>query len=60
MAVVQITIDNGCDGCFKKDETATEGVTQISLAGKTWFLCEEHEEKLAGQLTQVLGEGESK
>lgn len=60
MAVVQITIDNGCDGCFKKDETATEGETQISLAGRTWYLCEVHEERLAEQLAQLLGEGESK
>lgn len=58
MARVRIEIDNGCDGCWQKDKTATEGVTLISLAGKTWYLCEEHEAKLAGQLKQALGEGE--
>ncbi|MFD5069130.1 hypothetical protein ACFWNC_14530 [Streptomyces sp. NPDC058369] len=59
MAVVQITIDNGCDGCFKKDKTAREGVTQITLAGRTWYLCEEHETKFAAQFTELMGEGET-
>lgn len=60
MAVVQITISDGCDGCWKKDKTATESDMEFTLAGRTWFLCKEHETKLAEQLADVLGEGESK
>lgn len=60
MAVVQITISDGCDGCWKKDKTATESDMEFTLAGRTWFLCKEHEAKLAEQLADVLGEGESK
>lgn len=59
MAVVQITIDDGCDGCYKMDKTAREGVTQITLAKRTWYLCEEHENSFAAELTELLGEGES-
>jgi hypothetical protein len=49
-------IDDGCDACWKKDETARQSVMELTLNGKTWFLCEEHEKKWADQFTQILGD----
>lgn len=63
MAKATITIDDACDACWTKDKTATESDVEFTLAGKTWFLCEEHEKALSQQMTELLGdpmEGESK
>jgi hypothetical protein len=54
-------IDDGCDACWKKDETARQSVMELTLDGKTWFLCEEHEKKWADKFTEILGDpGEGK
>lgn len=54
-------IDDGCDACYAKDETARESVVEITLAGKTWFLCKEHEDKFAAQFVSIMGDpGEGK
>jgi hypothetical protein len=54
-------IDDGCDACWKKDETARQSVVEITLKGKTWFLCEEHEDKFAAQFVSIMGDpGEGK
>lgn len=63
MARATITIDDACDPCWNKGETARESVVEITLDGKTWFFCEEHEKGLAEQLVGLLGdptEGEGK
>lgn len=56
MARVQITIDDACDACWTKDKTPRESVVEFTLDGRTWFLCAEHERKLAQQMTGVLGD----
>lgn len=56
MAKVQITMDDACDACWQRDKTPRASIMDLTLNGKTWYLCEEHETKLAGQLTEVLGE----
>lgn len=56
MARVTITIDDGCDACWKKDKTARKCVMEVTLAGKTWLLCEEHENKFAAQFVSIMGE----
>lgn len=58
--VIEVTVkrevQDGCDACFRKDGTATQSVVELTLAGKTWFLCEEHETKWADKFTDILGE----
>jgi hypothetical protein len=56
--VVEQEVDDGCDACWKKDGTARQSVMELTLDGKTWFLCEEHEKKWADQFTQILGDPE--
>ncbi|MET9816861.1 hypothetical protein [Streptomyces sp. NPDC006355] len=56
--VVEQEIDDGCDACWKKDETARQSVVEITLKGKTWFLCEEHEDKFAAQFVSIMGDPE--
>lgn len=56
--MIEQVIENACDACYKKDGSATESVVDLILAGRTWYLCAEHEEKLAQQMTGVLGEPE--
>lgn len=51
----EVEVD-GCDACYRKDGTARESVIGLTLAGKTWFLCEEHETKWADKFTKILGE----
>lgn len=55
--VVEREVDDGCDACWKKDETARQSVVEFTLDGRTWYLCEEHEHKLAGEMVGLLGEG---
>jgi hypothetical protein len=54
--MIEQVIENACDGCYRKDGSATDSVVEIRLAGKTWFLCKEHEDKFADQFTQILGD----
>jgi hypothetical protein len=51
----KVTID-ACAACYKKDGTIRASVIELTLDGKTWFLCGEHEKKWADQFTQILGE----
>lgn len=57
MAVATITIDDACDACWAKDKTARKSTMEITLCGKTWLLCDEHEEKFAAHCTALMGEG---
>jgi len=56
--VVETVIDDACDACYAKDETARESVMEITLDGKTWYLCEEHEKKFAAQFVSIMGDPE--
>lgn len=56
MARVQITIDDACDACWAANKTPRESDVEFTLDGKTWFLCGEHEIKLAQQMIGVLGD----
>lgn len=56
--VIEQVIENACDGCYRKDGSATDSVVEFTLASKTWFLCKEHEDKLAQQMISVLGDPE--
>jgi hypothetical protein len=56
--VVEQIIENACDACYKKDGSATDSVMELTLAGKTWFLCAVHEQMWADQFTQILGDPE--
>lgn len=47
---------DACAACHKKDGTIRESTVELTLDGKTWFLCSEHEVMWAGQFTQILGE----
>lgn len=54
--VIEQVIEDACDACWKKDETIRESVVEFTLAGKTWLLCEDHEQKWADQFTEILGD----
>lgn len=54
--LVEQEIDDGCDACWKKDQTPRESVVEFTLDGKTWFLCDEHERKFAQQMIGLLGD----
>ncbi|MFE8916888.1 hypothetical protein [Streptomyces globisporus] len=58
MAVATITIDDACDACWAKDKTARQSTMEITLMGRTWLLCDEHEAKFAAMFTELMGEGE--
>ena len=61
--VIEQVIEDACDACFKKDGSATDCAMELTLAGKTWFLCAEHELMWADKFTQILGdptEGDNK
>jgi hypothetical protein len=61
MARVVIELDDACDACWKRDKTPRESVMEITLDGKTWFLCQEHEKKFANQFVGIMGDpGEGK
>jgi hypothetical protein len=53
--VIEQVIEDACDACAKKG-VAKESTMEITLAGKTWFMCEEHENNLALQLVGLLGD----
>lgn len=45
-----------CAACHKKDRTVRASTVELTLDGKTWFLCDEHETALADQFVGLLGE----
>lgn len=59
MAKATITIDDACDACWAKDKTARKSTMEITLMGRTWLLCDEHEAKFAAMFTELMGEGEA-
>jgi hypothetical protein len=58
VAKVTITMNDACDACWKRDKTPRRCVMELTLDGKTWFLCDEHEKGLAQQLVGLLGDPE--
>lgn len=57
--MAKVVLDDACDACWKKDKTARASVMELTLKGKTWFLCGEHEDRLSVHLTETLGEPET-
>jgi hypothetical protein len=45
-----------CAACHKKDGTVRKSDVELTLDGKTWFLCDEHESSLAMQFVSLLGD----
>lgn len=58
VATITTTMDDACDACWAKSKTARKSTMEITLMGRTWLLCDEHEEKFAAQFTELMGEGE--
>jgi hypothetical protein len=56
MARVVIELEDACDACWTKDKTPKESDVEITLDGKTWFLCREHEQKFAQQFIGLMGD----
>lgn len=51
----RIVID-ACAACHKKDGTVRASDVELTLDGKSWYLCDEHEKALAQQFVGLLGD----
>lgn len=51
----KVTIE-ACAACHKKDGSVKVSDVELTLDGKTWFLCDEHEKSLALQFIGLLGD----
>jgi len=54
--MARVVIDDACDACWRSSKTARVSDIEFTLDGKTWFLCAEHERKLAQELSKTLGD----